>query len=229
MFGSISSAIRRKILEWLLRDGIPEVKIGEGTIIIDGQSIRLASLTSDPSLAAGKIWYRSDLKDLRFSPDGTSAIKLLKDGDPVELKNGDYAGALVGISGTATGRAAKLDNLDAAISSRLKATVHVLSEDFIVEGDTWTDATGMIDSDDAIYYYRIYGRSSSSTYKTIHTRIIDNSGKVIEEADVSAGTTVTLCLLGWTVSRGFKLQARHDIETQKVYINAASSIVVKLL
>jgi hypothetical protein len=38
--------------------------------------IYLASLTSDPPLAAGKMWFRSDLQRVRYSPDGVNVISI---------------------------------------------------------------------------------------------------------------------------------------------------------
>jgi hypothetical protein len=37
------------------------------------QTITLQGLTADPTLAAGKIWFRSDLSKILFSPDGVTA------------------------------------------------------------------------------------------------------------------------------------------------------------
>ena len=68
----IGRYIRRKILEWLLKDGIPYLRVGENTVDITGIDITLPSLTSDPSLAKGKIWFRGDLGQLRISPDGSN-------------------------------------------------------------------------------------------------------------------------------------------------------------
>jgi hypothetical protein len=52
-----------------------------GTTVIDSSrnlanvvTETLSGQTADPSLAAGKIWFRSDLKQIRWSPDG-SAVK----------------------------------------------------------------------------------------------------------------------------------------------------------
>ena len=64
--------IRRKILEWLLKDGIPYLRVGGNTVDISPNDITLPSLTSDPSLAKGKLWFRGDLGQLRFSPDGSN-------------------------------------------------------------------------------------------------------------------------------------------------------------
>jgi hypothetical protein len=36
----------------------------------------LAGLTTDPPLAAGKLWYRSDLQRIRYSPDGVNVISI---------------------------------------------------------------------------------------------------------------------------------------------------------
>jgi len=51
------------------KGGADEVK-ALGSITLD--DVTLASLTADPTLAAGKMFFRSDLGSLRYSPDGTS-------------------------------------------------------------------------------------------------------------------------------------------------------------
>jgi len=73
---SLEKRVRRKLLEWLLKDGLPEVKVGKNTVAIDGESITLASLATDPTLAEGKLFFRGDLDELRFSPDG-STVKVV--------------------------------------------------------------------------------------------------------------------------------------------------------
>ncbi len=40
------------------------VKVGD-SVIIDSDYITMASLESDPDASAGRLWYRSDLKELR--------------------------------------------------------------------------------------------------------------------------------------------------------------------
>jgi hypothetical protein len=55
------------------KGGADEVK-GLGSITLDDAT--LASLTADPTLAKGKMWYRSDLSRIRYSPDGTSVISI---------------------------------------------------------------------------------------------------------------------------------------------------------
>lgn len=69
---SLEERIRRKLLEWLLKDGLPEIKVGQNTVKIDSESVTLASLTADPTLAEGKLFFRGDLDELRFSPDGAT-------------------------------------------------------------------------------------------------------------------------------------------------------------
>jgi len=47
------------------------LKIGENTIVVDENYIDLAPLTSDPTLAEGRVWFRGDKEEKRWSPDGT--------------------------------------------------------------------------------------------------------------------------------------------------------------
>ncbi|RLI46532.1 hypothetical protein DRO69_02810 [Candidatus Bathyarchaeota archaeon] len=77
MFERVEKLIRLKLLKWLLKDGLPELKVGGNTIKIDGESIILPALTADPTLAAGKIWFR-DTGKIRWSPDG-STVKEVSD------------------------------------------------------------------------------------------------------------------------------------------------------
>jgi len=55
------------------KGGADEVK-ALGSITLDDAT--LASLTADPSLAAGKIWFRSDLGLPSYSPDGTTVRRI---------------------------------------------------------------------------------------------------------------------------------------------------------
>lgn len=111
--------LRRAILNWLLKDGLPELKVGDGTVSIDGQAITLASLTTDPSLVKGKMWYRDDVKKLKFSPDGSTVVNVLKEDDPLNIAQ------IAGTTLTARDWSAdftKLQNLDVALTvlARLK-------------------------------------------------------------------------------------------------------------
>jgi len=72
--------IKKRIAWWLIKDlireGIPELKVGNNTLKIYPNAIKFETLTSDPTLEAGKLWYRSDLGRLRFSPDGTNVAEI---------------------------------------------------------------------------------------------------------------------------------------------------------
>jgi hypothetical protein len=74
--------LKRKLASWLLRDAeieeltVKRLKVGGGTVSVDGQSITLPGLTADPALAGGKVWYRSDLSRIRYSPDGVDVISI---------------------------------------------------------------------------------------------------------------------------------------------------------
>jgi hypothetical protein len=66
---------KRKLVNWLLKDVeigeiiVGKLKIGGKTVTIDANSILLPSLTTDPTLAEGKIWYRADLDRLQYAID----------------------------------------------------------------------------------------------------------------------------------------------------------------
>jgi len=52
------------------------LKIGEDTIVVDEDYLDLAGLTSDPPLAEGRFWWRGDMKQMRYSPNGTEVEKV---------------------------------------------------------------------------------------------------------------------------------------------------------
>lgn len=52
------------------------LKIGEDTVVVDEDHVELSPLTSDPSLAEGRLWFRSDEDEKRWSPDGTNVEAL---------------------------------------------------------------------------------------------------------------------------------------------------------
>lgn len=74
--------IKKKIAWWLVKDllesGVPVVKVTDKLIVGDPSKLNpdgtltLQPLTADPTLEAGKIWYRSDIDKWRYSPDGAS-------------------------------------------------------------------------------------------------------------------------------------------------------------
>jgi hypothetical protein len=64
-----------------------------GTTVIDSSrnllnivTETLTGLTADPALAAGKLWFRSDLRQIRWSPDG-SAVKQVYPADWGDITN----------------------------------------------------------------------------------------------------------------------------------------------
>jgi len=84
--------IKKKIVRWLL--DIDElrveraIKVGN-TIIITGSFIDFEKLVLDPTLAEGRVWYRSDLGELRVS-DGSKVLTL----SPSKiLRSGRYYGS----------------------------------------------------------------------------------------------------------------------------------------
>ena len=85
----VGLGIRKRILEWLLKDVIVDeirvrkLRVGEGTINIGSDYIDLSLLTSDPALTEGRVWYRSDLGKIRYY-DG-SVIKELPAVDPIDV------------------------------------------------------------------------------------------------------------------------------------------------
>lgn len=77
MFKRLKRRIALKILKALTEKGVLEVnsieiKVGNNTIRIDGNSITLQPLTSNPSLTTGKLWFRSDIPAILYTPDGSS-------------------------------------------------------------------------------------------------------------------------------------------------------------
>jgi len=80
-----------KIIVKLIMDAVLEVdrleiKVGGNTVRIDGNSITLQPLTSNPTLAQGKIWFRSDIPALLYTPDGTN-VKYVQPADWNDIAN----------------------------------------------------------------------------------------------------------------------------------------------
>jgi len=46
------------------------------TVVVNPEYIDLESLTTDPTLVIGRVWFRSDLGRIKYSPDGTTTIEL---------------------------------------------------------------------------------------------------------------------------------------------------------
>jgi hypothetical protein len=79
---SLIKQFKRWLANWLLKDveieelKVGRLRVGEGTVTMDGSGITLPGLTADPTLAAGKVWFRSDLGLLSYSPDGTAVNRI---------------------------------------------------------------------------------------------------------------------------------------------------------
>jgi len=67
----LTRVIKRKILEWLFKDGVPKLDIGYNTVKIRGSYIDLPPLTSNPTGVEGRLCYNSTDKKARFY-DGAS-------------------------------------------------------------------------------------------------------------------------------------------------------------
>ena len=138
--------LKRRLLRWLFDPDVlgevdlrlPRLRIGNKTVDIDGKAIALPSLTSDPELASGKIWFRGDINKLRFSPDGTKTVNILKEDDPLNIAQ---------ISGTQlTGRDwsndfAKLQNLDTKLSNINNKLRTPIDSVFVKDVSVGTSAT----------------------------------------------------------------------------------------
>jgi len=71
----ILKRLKKRFVKWLLSD-LDELRIGKNTVTVTGDYIDFSPLTADPTLSAGRVWFRSDLGRLIYSPDGTSTIQL---------------------------------------------------------------------------------------------------------------------------------------------------------
>jgi hypothetical protein len=80
---NIKKHFRKKLFQLLFGN---EIEIGENTVKIDGSSIKLPGLTANPTLEAGKIWFRSDTGKVLYTPDGTTVKSV---GEPLFHVAGD--------------------------------------------------------------------------------------------------------------------------------------------
>mgnify|MGYP000218034779 CR=1 FL=1 len=70
--------LKNKLVNWLFKGVVVDelrvlrLRVGSGTTAVTGSYIDFPGLTSDPSLVAGRVWFRSDLGKMRFSPDGST-------------------------------------------------------------------------------------------------------------------------------------------------------------
>ena len=89
--------LKKKLVNWLLKDVEVQklvvdklvtklLQVGLGTTKVTGNGIIFPGLTSDPSLVAGLLWFRSDTAQVKFSPDG-SAVKTVFPADWGDITN----------------------------------------------------------------------------------------------------------------------------------------------
>jgi len=82
---SIFRKIKERFVNWLLGDvvieklKVLEIESGKSSIKVTGDYIDLSPLTGDPALSAGRVWFRSDLGGLRYSPDGSKIFDVRSD------------------------------------------------------------------------------------------------------------------------------------------------------
>jgi hypothetical protein len=120
--------------------------------------IDYASLTSDPSLSVGREWFRSDVRQMGYSPDGVVARYLspeqsvsyvvfidAADSNKIKARNGstgaiDYSGsdlatvlnnAIANISSNGTGTVVLIGNLPLASSVNMASNVEVINKGVI--------------------------------------------------------------------------------------------------
>jgi len=139
--------IKKKLAWWLIKDlleeGVPYIKVGRKTVEIKPNAIKFDSLTSDPALEPGLLWFRGDINKLRFSKDGSEITNILKEDDPLNIAQ---------ISGTPlTGRDwsndfAKLQNLDTKLSNINNKLRTPIDSVFVKDVSVGTSAT-QADSD----------------------------------------------------------------------------------
>jgi len=72
MLRRLKAILLRKLLEDVDLEEIKVrcIKIGGRTMVITPNYVDFAALTADPALAAGRMWFRSDLETMRYSPNG---------------------------------------------------------------------------------------------------------------------------------------------------------------
>ena len=85
--------VKQRLINWLLKDVeiqelvVKKLKVGSSTVKVHTDGIDFPGLTSDPSLVAGRLWYRRDLDQWRYSPDG-SVVKTIGGGGLQKVAEG---------------------------------------------------------------------------------------------------------------------------------------------
>ena len=84
--------VKQRLVNWLLKDVeiqelvVKQLKVGSGTVKVHTDGIDFPGLTADPSLVAGRLWFRSDESKIKFSPDG-STVKTVNPVDWADIIN----------------------------------------------------------------------------------------------------------------------------------------------
>ena len=83
----IAKALKKRLVKWLLDPSVikeielPIIKVGKNTVVVTPNGVKFSPLTADPTLQQALLWYRSDLDQWRYSPDGSN-VKQLGGGYP---------------------------------------------------------------------------------------------------------------------------------------------------
>jgi len=112
--------LKEKLVNWLL-DGVRinelevvKLKIGNRTIYILTDRIRLAGLTSDPTdLVAGDVWLRSDIGRIKYTPDGSAVREMAT----APIQSGDIADGAVTTAKLADGAVTTAKIADSAVTT----------------------------------------------------------------------------------------------------------------
>ena len=173
--------IKKKIAWWLVKDllesGVPVVKVTDKLIVGDPSklnpdgTVTFQPLTADPTLEAGKIWYRSDVDKWYYSPDGASTKVLGGEASATAISPADTVAA----------------NLEVLPDSYGVATFYSLNPEFITEVINSPNISGLkihniftdpLFSGDTIQYW---------LYQLIDSKA--NYSKVIDIITASAAST----------------------------------------
>ena len=194
--------IRKRILEWLLKDVLIEeirvrrLRVGN-TIDIPGDYIDMSPLTSDPSLAEGRMWYRSDENVIKYS-DGVDVINpvgvlqiipmaihydYLTGTGTKEHRYGARSYIDLGVMGTAyfcTSEKISADNQDRAIS------LENLTDGVVVA--QYTSNTGLADT----YHWHKMPFTPPSGYKEYRVTFTNNTASRYDVygINVQSGTEI---------------------------------------
>jgi len=111
--------LKERLVNWLLNGvrinelKVVKLKIGNRTIYILSDRIRLAGLTSDPTdLVAGDVWLRSDTGKIKYTPDGSAVSEMAT----APIQSGDIADGAVTTAKIADGAVTTAKIADGAVT-----------------------------------------------------------------------------------------------------------------